>query len=75
MFSKNQISTPQPEEVSNVFSASISDLLSKRNSQMELRNIRDIPVDVPFFKFGEHKVWGATAMILSEFKHCLEGII
>ena len=67
--------TPQSEEVRNVFSASISDLLSKRNSQMELRTIRDIPIDVPYFKFGKHKVWGATAMILSEFKHCLEGII
>jgi len=66
---------PQMEEVSNVFTASISDLLSKSNSQMELRTIRDIPIDVPYFKFGKHKVWGATAMILSEFKHCLEEII
>ncbi len=65
----------QPEEVSNVFFASLSDLLSKSNSQMELRTIRNIPVDVPYFKFGKYKVWGATAMILSEFKHCLEGII
>jgi hypothetical protein len=24
-------------------------------------------VEVPFFQIGPHKVWGATAMVLSEF--------
>ena len=29
---------------------------------------------IPFYQFGPHKVWGATAMILSEFVAMLEGI-
>ena len=60
-------------EVSNDFSVSLSDLLDPMNTKMELWTIRGAPVDVPFFQFGKYKVWGATAMILSEFKYCLEG--
>ena len=29
---------------------------------------------IPFYQFGPHKVWGATAMILSEFAAMLEGM-
>ena len=67
--------TPDSNEVKNVFTASITDLLNPINSITELWTIRKTPVDVPFFKFGEYKVWGATAMILSEFKQCIEEII
>ncbi len=59
-------------EVNNVFTASISELMNPVNQLTELWTIREIPVDVPFFQFGKYKVWGATAMILSEFRHCLE---
>ena len=35
--------------------------------------IRDgVRVEFPYFDFGGHKVWGATAMILSEFRTLLE---
>ena len=66
---------PHPDEVKNVFTASISDLIDPINTQTELWTIRKTPVDVPFFKFGKYKVWGATAMILSEFRQCLETIL
>ncbi len=66
---------PQPNEVSNVFTATISELLNPINSKTELWTIRETPVDVPFFKFGKYKVWGATAMILSEFQQCIEGVV
>jgi 8-oxo-dGTP pyrophosphatase MutT (NUDIX family) len=65
------ILTPQPGEVNDDFSVSINDLLNPENIKTELWTIRDTPVDVPFFQFGKYKVWGATAMILSEFKHCI----
>lgn len=29
-------------------------------------------IDVPVFQFGEHAVWGATAMMLSELKEVLK---
>ncbi len=66
---------PNSSEVSNVFTATISELLNPINTKTELWTIRDTPVDVPLFKFGKYKVWGATAMILSEFKQCIEGVV
>jgi 8-oxo-dGTP pyrophosphatase MutT (NUDIX family) len=66
---------PHPNEVNKVFSVSISELIDPVNQLTELWTIREIPVDVPFFKFGKYKVWGATAMILAEFRHCLKAII
>ena len=67
--------TPYSNEVNSVFTVSISELLDPVNRLTELWTIREIPVDVPFFKFGKYKVWGATAMILSEFRHCLEAVL
>jgi len=67
--------TAHPNEVKNVFTSSISELLKPTNMQTELWTIRETPVDVPFFKLEKYKVWGATAMILSEFKHCIEGVV
>ncbi len=32
-------------------------------------------IDVPVFQFGEHAVWGATAMMLSELKEALKKIL
>ncbi len=66
---------PHPNEVNKVFTVSISELMNPVNRLTELWNIRKTPVDVPFFQFGKYKVWGATAMILSEFRHCLEEIL
>lgn len=65
---------PHPGEVNNDFSVPVADLLNPENTKTELWTIRGIPVDVPFFHFDIYKVWGATAMILSEFKKCLEDI-
>jgi len=33
--------------------------------------LRGATVEVPFYQIGPHKVWGATAMILSEFSMLL----
>ena len=66
---------PDPNEVKNVFTATISDLLNPIKTETELWTIGETPVDVPFYKLDKYKVWGATAMILSEFKHCIEEII
>ncbi len=66
---------PHPSEVNNVFTVSVTELINPLNRLTELWTIRKTLVDVPFFKFGKYKVWGATAMILSEFQHCIEEII
>lgn len=62
---------PAPNEVASVFSVPIKDLINDENMKREHRNILGYDVDVPYFHFNDHKVWGATAMILSEFKTVL----
>lgn len=65
---------PAPNEVASVFSVSIQSLINDNNMKIEKRTIRGYDVNVPYFHFNRHKVWGATAMILSEFKTVLKEI-
>ena len=63
-----------PVEVAAIFSVNITDLLNKENRTIEQRNIRGYDVQVPYFKLNDYKVWGATSMILSEFKDLIKSI-
>jgi|TARA_B100002003_G_scaffold196754_1_gene187008 8-oxo-dGTP pyrophosphatase MutT (NUDIX family) len=63
-----------PNEVASVFSVPIQDLINDNNMKIEERIIRGYDVNVPYFHFNKHKVWGATAMILSEFKTVLKEV-
>ncbi len=65
---------PDPVEVATIFSVNISDLLNKENRTIEQRNIRGYDVQVPYFKLNDYKVWGATSMILSEFRDLIKSI-
>ena len=65
---------PDPVEVATIFSVNISDLLNKENRTTEQRNIRGYDVQVPYFKLNDYQVWGATSMILSEFKDLIKSI-
>ncbi|MFC1550037.1 NUDIX hydrolase [Candidatus Neomarinimicrobiota bacterium] len=62
-------------EVQKIFSVPIQDLINPKNMKQEIRTIRGILVDVPYFELNNQKVWGATAMILSEFKTCLMDVL
>ena len=63
-----------PVEVAAIFSVNITDLLNKENRTIEQRNIRGYDVQVPYFKLNDYKVWGATSMILSEFRDLIKSI-
>jgi 8-oxo-dGTP pyrophosphatase MutT (NUDIX family) len=65
---------PDPAEVATIFSVNISDLLNKENRTTEQRNIRGYDVQVPYFKLNDYQVWGATSMILSEFRDLIKFI-
>ena len=59
---------PDTREVAAILEVPLHVLLdpaTRAEEEMELRG--GLRLDVPFFRIGEHKVWGATAMILSEF--------
>jgi 8-oxo-dGTP pyrophosphatase MutT (NUDIX family) len=58
----------EPEEVAELLEPPLSFLLNPANRREELWHFeRYGPRRVPFFDVEGHKVWGATAMILSEF--------
>ncbi len=59
--------TPQPSEVAELLETPVRLLLDSQSRQEEVWNQRGMELRVPFFSIGPHKVWGATAMILSEF--------
>jgi 8-oxo-dGTP pyrophosphatase MutT (NUDIX family) len=67
--------TPNPHEVEEVFSVSLDNLLSDDIKQSEMRNFNGFEVQVPYYAVNGHQVWGATAIMLSEFEHRLRAIV
>jgi 8-oxo-dGTP pyrophosphatase MutT (NUDIX family) len=66
---------PAPEEVETVISVHVNELLNDDNELQEKRNLRGYDMNIPYFLLSGHKVWGATAMILSEFKTVLKEVL
>lgn len=65
----------QVDEVHDLFSASLSQLLNDQILESENWNLRGYQAKVPFYNFDGYKVWGVTAAILSEFKLVLKDAI
>jgi 8-oxo-dGTP pyrophosphatase MutT (NUDIX family) len=59
--------TPNDDEVSAVLTVTLRELLDPARVVVERWTLRGADVQVPFFAIAGHKVWGATALILSEF--------
>ena len=58
---------PEPKEVAEIIEVPLAHLQDPRSARRETWTIRGEPADVPYYAFGPHKIWGATAMVLSEF--------
>lgn len=65
---------PSPLEVAEVLEIPLEHLLDPVNVRREIWSIRDAEVEVPYFSFGYHKIWGATAMVLAELLAILKEI-
>jgi 8-oxo-dGTP pyrophosphatase MutT (NUDIX family) len=63
--------SPSPKEVAETIEVPLGHLLETKNRVEEMWTIRGMSVSVPFYAFQEHKIWGATAMVLSEFLELL----
>jgi len=59
--------TLNDDEVSAVLTIMLRELLDPGRVVVEQWTLRGIEVQVPFFAIAGYKVWGATALILSEF--------
>ena len=64
---------PSDEEVAEIIEVPIAHLLEDQTVQREEWKIRGRPVEVPFYQYEDWKIWGATAMILSEFLEMVRG--
>ncbi len=64
---------PDPVEVDELIETPLALLVDPACRAEEDWEVRGFRLRVPFFCIGPHKVWGATAMILSELAAVLEG--
>ncbi|WKK77499.2 CoA pyrophosphatase [Marivirga salinae] len=65
--------TRDPREVEQIFKAEVQHLIHPNTLQVtELTVAQEIRLKAPFFDIEEKVVWGATAMILSEFVEILK---
>lgn len=65
---------PDPAEVQYVIEAPLQSLLSASNMEMELMVRHDLAIQAPCYKIGKEKIWGATAMMLSEILELASGL-
>jgi len=61
VFSINQ------HEVEELLEVSVNQLIHPDTSTFDSITSNNVEFNVPVYKIGEHKIWGATAMIISEF--------
>lgn len=61
-----------PREVSALIETPISWLRDPARASSEQRMRSGVLVTFPYFDFGGHQIWGATAMILSEVRELID---
>lgn len=66
--------TIHEKEVQRVFSPSINDLMSENTQKNKEKTFSGRQVNVPYFDLEGEEVWGATSIILSEFKAIIRDI-
>lgn len=63
----------EPKEVDEILLISLKDF-SRLEIKTENRQFSGLDFEIPFFDVHGHKVWGATGMILSEFREILSRV-
>lgn len=64
-----------PDEVAEVFSFALDDLLDDTFKYSEMRTIQGYEVRVPYYLVQGHKVWGATSIMLGELEARLKTVV
>ena len=59
--------TPNPAEVETILEPTLTHLLTPSTIKTSQREFRGATFDVPYYDVDGHWVWGATAIMLSEF--------
>lgn len=66
--------SPNPDEVAEVFTLPLEQLLDIRTRSQEEWDFQGTRVPISFYLVRGHKVWGATAIILSELEYRLREV-
>ena len=74
MIDQTPVLRPNDAEVSAVITVTVRELLDPALVVEEQWTLRGAEVRVPFFAIAGHKVWGATAIVLSEFVARMRGV-
>jgi 8-oxo-dGTP pyrophosphatase MutT (NUDIX family) len=72
---KQPVFKASAEEVAEIIEAPLATLLDPASQMEELWDFGNYQMAVPFFDVQEHKVWGATAVVLSEFIERLRRVL
>ncbi len=59
---------PEKSEVAEIIEVPLDLLLDDSVKEQETLNRDGVPIPILFYRVGRHKVWGATAIILSELE-------
>lgn len=62
---------PNTREVEHIIEMPLEELISQHNPPTFSQQINEQEVISPFYQYGGNIIWGATAMILSEFRELL----
>jgi 8-oxo-dGTP pyrophosphatase MutT (NUDIX family) len=60
-----------PQEVDYIIETRLDILLNPETAKIKTIQFDDVSIEVPYFEIDSHHIWGATAMILSEFLEVL----
>jgi len=66
---------PDPKEVEAILEISLMDFINKKSVLTKQLNSNSTCITVPAYIFDQNVVWGATAMILSEFKMLFSAVL
>lgn len=66
---------PERREVAAVIEMPIEYLFDAELKKTEIRTVRDVTFEAPFYDIKGYKVWGATAIMLSEFEGRLRAVM
>lgn len=70
------IFNPDPNEVAGMIEMPLDHFLDDANMEIStMATSYSTSIGVPVFMLGEHRIWGATAMMMSELKEVLKSVL
>ncbi len=64
--------TPNKNEVKKIIEISLNELINPYNKSVKVIKYDALTINAPYYNAKNHHIWGATAMILSEFLEIVE---